>query len=146
VNIVSGVAVVVAGFIWILVVGMFAYRDGMLTPHQMVLKHPSQPRGLPFIWHGGMWADMFILTPIIGFIVMKYGDSWSVGQWGSMLALWLVFSIVMFWTYILNKTPDCLAWSAGISIAGRLHFLYIVGICFLTLGLRLGWSLRFLLG
>lgn len=46
---------------------VIANTDGRLTFEQM------GPKSLPWIAHGGVWADLLILTPVIGLAMAKAG-------------------------------------------------------------------------
>lgn len=120
--------------LWVCMEGYLAYRNGMLTPAQMLAKYPGR-RGLPFIAHGGMWGDIYIISPLIGFIVGTYGDSWTLAQIVTMLAIGMALSSAMHWTYVQTPFPDSLAWKGeGITAAGWLHVIYM-GAVFAIIGL-----------
>ncbi len=120
--------------VWVLLEGFCAWRNGMLTAKQMARKYPKYPKGLPIVWHGGMWGDLFIISSIIGFAVAWYSAQWSGGQLAFMLIIGMALSAVMHMIYIKTPFPDSLAWREELSIAGYLHFLYM-GIVFAILGL-----------
>lgn len=131
------VSLILAAFVsvlWVLMEGCLAYRNGMLTPAQMSAKYPDW-RGLPFIAHGGMWGDIFIISPLVGLIVGMYGGSWTLVQIVTMLGIGVALSGVMHWTYIQTPFPDSLAWKGeGITAAGWLHVIYM-GVAFAIIGL-----------
>lgn len=120
--------------LWVLLEGVLAHLNGMLTPAQMSARYPGR-RGLPFIAHGGMWGDIFIISPLIGFIAGTYGSSWTPVQIVTMLAISMALSGAMHWTYIQTPFPDSLAWKGeGITAAGCLHVIYM-GYAFCIIGL-----------
>lgn len=126
--------VLAVSVIWVLAEGFLAYRNGMLTPKQMSAKYPDW-RGLPFIAHGGMLGDIFIISPLAGIIVGTYGSSWTLVQIVTMFAITMALSGVMHWTYVQTPFPDSLAWKGdGITAAGWLHVIYM-GVAFAIIGL-----------
>jgi|SRR6185437_7852388 len=110
---------------WVVVEALFADRNCMLTAQQMLAKYPAHPQGLPIIWHGGIWGDIFIITSILFVIVALYSEQWSLLQMGIMLGIGMVLSIGMHLIYLMTPFPDSLAWKGGLSIAGFLHLLYM---------------------
>ena len=97
-------------------------------------KYPGR-RGLPFIAHGGMWGDIFIISPLVGLIVGTYGGNWTLVQIVTMLIIAMMLSGVMHWTYVQTPFPDSLAWKGeGITTAGWLHVVYM-GAAFAIIGL-----------
>ena len=77
--------------LWVLLEGLLAYRGGMLTVSQMLAKYPGQ-RGVPFLHHGGMQGDIFIISPLVGLIIAQYGNSWSIPQMSTMLSCGIILS------------------------------------------------------
>lgn len=128
------VPTVLASTLWVFVEGFLAYRNGMLTPAQMLAKYPGR-RGLPFIAHGGMWGDIVIISPLAGIIVGTYSDNWTLVQIVTMLAIGMMLSCAMHWTYVQTPFPDSLAWKGeGITAAGWFHVFYM-GAAFAIIGL-----------
>ena len=113
--------------VWMCMEAWFADRDHMFTAEQMLYKHPQHPQGLPFLWHGGMWGDLFIITPILGIIVALYASQWSLLQVSILMGVGMVMSIGMHVIYLQTPFPDCLAWKGGMSPAGVLHIPYMGG-------------------
>lgn len=130
----SGILAAFVSVLCVLMEGCLAYRNGMLTPAQMSAKYPDW-RGLPFITHGGMWGDVFIISPLVGLIVGTYGGGWTLVQIVTMLGIAMALSGVMHWTYVQTPFPDSLAWKGeGITAAGWLHVIYM-GVAFAIIGL-----------
>lgn len=121
----ADIAVVAISVLWVLLEAAMACADRMLTPSQMLEKHPDHPKGLPFICHGGMWGDVFIVSPLVGVIVAMYGEQWDKTQVLTMLTIGMVLSIAMHGVYIMTPFPDSLAWRGGISMAGWMHVMYM---------------------
>lgn len=120
--------------VWVLLEGWLAYRNGMLTPMQMLAKHPGR-RGLPFIAHGGMWGDIILLSPLAGFAVGTHGGDWTLVQIVIMFVIGMMLSVTMHLTYVRTKFPDSLAWEGeGVTAAGWLHVVYM-GVAFAIIGL-----------
>lgn len=105
--------------------GLIAYKSSMLTPSQMLRKHPDYLRGLPFIAHGGMWGDLILITPLVMYIVANFVDQWTILQWLLMYVIGSLISLVMHVMYVQTPFPDSLAWKGGLSGAGVLHVVYM---------------------
>lgn len=129
-----GLTVASISILWVLMEGLLAYADGMLTPSQMLARYPTHLQGLPFICHGGMWGDLLFITPIVGIIVALYGDQWSTTQMLVMLGIGMVLSGAIHSVYVMTPFADSLAWKGGISAAGWVHVLYM-GVALAIVGL-----------
>lgn len=70
----------------VLIQGYLAYHDGFLTENQMLRRHRIK-NGYSFMQHGGMWADMFVISPLVAYIVSKYDLAYSPNVQGNIL--WL---------------------------------------------------------
>ena len=129
-----GLTVSFASILWVLLEGECTRRNGMLTVRQMTQKHPQHSRGLPFIWHFGMWSDLFIITPVFGIIVAFYAEQWSSGEISLLLTVGIALSGVLHWFYSTFPFPDSLVWKGEMSLAGWLHLIYM-GLAFGIIGL-----------
>jgi hypothetical protein len=129
-----GIAVSIISFVWVLAEAVMAWRDGMFTARQMEQKYRNHFVGLPFVWHFGMWGDLFIITPILGLIVARYGDQWSAAQVLHMGGVGILLSAAMHFIYTLTPFPDSLAWRKEMSPAGWMHLVY-QGSAFAVIGL-----------
>ena len=62
--------VLTIGVILVLAQGVFSYRDGYLTKKQMATR--GIRHGWSFLEHGGMWADIFIISPLIAYVSSQH--------------------------------------------------------------------------
>ncbi len=129
-----GVLAAVVSILVVLVEGYLAYRNGMLAPSQAAVTYPGQHR-LPFVCHGGMWSDVFIMTPLIGLIVGTCCGTWTFARVACMFVFGMLLSGGMHALYANAPFPDSLAWQGtGITPAGYVHLAYM-GCAFGVLGL-----------
>jgi hypothetical protein len=104
--------------------GMAADRDGFCTSKQLK-KRGIQ--GLPFAYHGGMWADAFLFGPLVARLVEKYHHEWSVLAWILAFLLGTALSVVMHMMYIWGgrELPEAHTHDGKLTIAGWIHFMYM---------------------
>ena len=102
--------------------GLFAYYDGFLTSKQM-LRRVS--RGLPFMAHGGMWGGVYIISPLVAVIIMRYSPWWSWGKMAIALLAGLIASFLMHETYKKGKIPEAHVQYGHLTGAGWVHFVYM---------------------
>jgi len=53
--------------------GLVAYWEGRLTHKQLGEK------SIPWLWHGGVWADLLLLTPVI-YYISPFFQEWEMNQ------------------------------------------------------------------
>lgn len=104
---------------------LFTYREHTLTSQQLFKKYPTYHEGRPFLWHGGLWGDIFILTPLFGWILAMYASQWNILFGFFIFAIGFLLSALLHWMYISTPFPDSLAWGGKLSIAGWLHLIYM---------------------
>ncbi|NTU67201.1 MAG: hypothetical protein HGB08_04775 [Candidatus Moranbacteria bacterium] len=101
----------------------------MFTVKQM--KKRGYPKGIPLIWHFGIWGDMALLTPLMAYVVYRYADIWTVGALLAALAVGFVVTagMVFLWT-VGTKTglPESHAHKGRLTMAGLFHGLYMWGV------------------
>ncbi len=61
-------AVLVTGLFLVCVQGATSWMDGYLSQKQMK-KELGIYDGWSFLQHGGMWADVFIVSPLVAYIL-----------------------------------------------------------------------------
>ncbi len=118
----------------VLVEATLAYFDGMFLPSQMVLVR-KYPVGLPFVAHGGMWGDLFLISPFV-YMIGKYRNEGSFTAMLCMFAIGLISSGAMHgFVYTQGELPDSLASARqGLTPAGWFHLFYfgaVVGLLLL---------------
>ena len=134
----AGLFAFFASILWVCATGFAAYLNGEFWPSQMLAKFPNHPVHLPFSAHGGMWGDIFIISPLLGVVVATHGKEWRSDQIATTLVIGMVLSGIMHWQYRQTPFPDSLAWRGasffGFSVAGMMHFIYM-GAAFALIGL-----------
>ncbi len=119
----------------VLAQGFLAGINGFLTPKDMREERGIRI-GLPFLGHGGMYGDFFIVTPIICCLISRYAQVFTEGKFpgtnpflGAALIA-LVVTIVANAVWVLNsKEPGgsgVHADSGRLTAAGMFHAIYMV--------------------
>ena len=62
--------VLVVGIGFVALQGVCAYIDGYFTREQMLRLHELK-KGNSFLQHGGMWSDVFVISPLVAYITSK---------------------------------------------------------------------------
>lgn len=109
----------------LLVIGgaLAAYRDSFFFVSQM--KKRGFTQGFPFVIHGGMWSDFFIISPLIAFLTYQYADQWSAAEWVVAGIIGMIISLLLhFLVYIKGSLPGSHGYGGKTTIAGWLHILY----------------------
>ncbi len=98
--------------------------DGYATKKQM---EERGVKGYSFMQHGGMWADLFIISPLVAYLVQKY--SFEYMQFGG-----LVLFMIFFWAWFLlavlvyapasKNIPEAHAHGGYVTVAGYIHILF----------------------
>ncbi|MCX6786577.1 MAG: hypothetical protein NTU85_02035 [Candidatus Kaiserbacteria bacterium] len=111
--------------------GLFAWSGNLFTEKQM-LKHHG-PQGLVFIYHGGIWGDVIIISPLVAAIVECCGSEWLLRQKITALIVGFVASVAMHQMYTKIPWPDALmntkAWIIHMlytALAIAAFFLYFI--------------------
>lgn len=121
----------VLGGMWFLILlqGIAAYRDGFFTHRQMKsVHHIDKKHGDSFLDHGGMWSDIFIVSPLVAYIINKY-----VFAYDSRLSLGVLFIAFVLWTVLAlvvyapsgMKRPEAYTRNGRVTDAGWAHVLYV---------------------
>lgn len=105
-----------------------ACRDNMLTARQMKKKYPQHKIGLPFQWHLGMWGDIIIVTPLLGYLVAAYGSKWALDESLGMFVAGGAMSAIFHLHFASTPFPDSLVWKETISKAGVVHAFYTAAV------------------
>jgi hypothetical protein len=118
---------------WITLVGMeylvfwqaaLANGNEMLTVWQM-REYRGIMFGLPFLWHGGMWGDVFIISPVVAWIV---GEFWTTWSWPSLIVCGLAgftVSNLMHDLYRLSVWPEAHVEGRELTDVGYVHHGYM---------------------
>ncbi|HET8575224.1 MAG TPA: hypothetical protein VFM02_03595, partial [Candidatus Paceibacterota bacterium] len=125
----------ILGIALVILQGFFAYRDGYFTQRQMRCTH-GIVSGWAFIEHGGMWADVFIVSPLVAFIVSRYDFNYTAWYSWVLLIADIALSIFAGRAYAEagKKTPEAHTHHGKTTVAGWIHgFFAVVGIWIVAL-------------
>lgn len=102
---------------------LLAYRDNILTVSQM--QAAGIGRGLPFVWHFGMWGDLGLVSPLISYLIGRYLERWR--PWSMLLSLAIGFGAagLLSWTYTFSDMPEAHVKNHMLTAAGVVHVLYM---------------------
>ena len=118
--------ILVLGVALVIIQGVSSWFDGYFTQAQM--RSRGITNGWAFIEHGGMWADVFVISPIVAYAVSNYKlDYFS--KWGLLiLAIAVVVSLAMGYMYQKNgvATPEAHTHDGITTFAGWIHGLFAV--------------------
>ena len=104
--------------------GWLSFNDGYLTRDQMLARGISY--GYPFTEHGGMTADVFIISPLVAYLVSHYRLPYA--SIGSLLAFVISLATVLSLgkMYASNSygTPEAHVHQGRTTPAGWVHGLF----------------------
>lgn len=115
--------ILLAGLALVLVQALLAYRDGYFSQKQLRAKglHAGS-----FSEHGGMWADVFIISPTVAFILSRYHLPYR--SFGGMALLVAMASVtgLLLWQYqnAGRESPGVHARDGRTTLAGWVHGAY----------------------
>lgn len=114
------------GIVLVVVQGVSSWFDGYLTQAQM---HSSRIRnGWSFMEHGGIWADMFVISPIAAYAVSRYQLAYFSRPGLVILAASVVLSLAAGYMYQQGgiTTPEAHTHHGVTTVAGWIHSLFVV--------------------
>lgn len=130
-------ATLVVGIAFVVVQGITSYFDGYFSKAQLY------SRGIvawSFLEHGGMWADVFIISPIVAHALSKYQLNYSA-HWGTatfMVSIVVVLGLVEFYRRMGMRMGDHCTHDGVTTIAGWIHAAYAFAAVFVLLQIFLG--------
>ncbi len=118
--------VLTVGIILVLTQAMCAWEDGYLTQAQM--RRHGVMNGYSFMEHGGMWADIFVISPLVAYLASHYHFAYTASY--SWLILVIVLAIVIPANRAYNKIglrfPVAHNHDGHITPAGWIHVLFAI--------------------
>ena len=119
------VILLVANFLVVLQ-GISAYCDGYFSQKQMAARGVTN--GWAFIEHGGMWGDVFLISPVIALIVSQYRPSYF--SLGGIIVLMASITFSLCSKYAFSKRsetePEAHCHGGRTTLAGWIHGVYEV--------------------
>ena len=102
-----------------------AHQIQVLTPNQMLDKYPKFDQVIPLVVESYFWADLLILSPLLGYAVSTIAGKWSFWPFALMSLVGLVAG-VLFQKYVIvpGKYPSSLGGAGHTTKLGTLHIFY----------------------
>jgi hypothetical protein len=130
--------ILAAGLLLVAIQGICAYLDGYFTQAQM--QAHGVWNGYSFLEHGGMWADVFVISPLVAHITGKYRLSYFSLKGLAILALAIALAIAggIAYNKIGLSIPVAHSHDGRTTPAGWIHGIFmvlgfwIVGMFYLT--------------
>lgn len=118
-----GIAVVLIAELLVAAGAAAAYKDKFFFVRQM--KERGFEKGFPFVIHGAMWSDLFIISPLVGFLVAAYASQWSVESWVIAGVAGMLVSLALhFFVYLKGTLPGSHGYNGNLTTAGWIHVVY----------------------
>lgn len=116
-------SILATGVALVVIQGIYAWMDGYLTQKQM--RSHGTTNGWSFMEHGGMWADVFPISPLVAYITsykLEYFSWWGLG----LLALSGILTVAAIKGYEKGglKTPEAHTHDGRTTAAGWIHGLF----------------------
>lgn len=127
------VTVLFVGWVFVYAQVIAAALDDMLTVRDMQHAFGRNAQGLPFMAHGGMWGDVFLISPLVAVIAGYYGNTWSHHEIVGWLTAGFIASYGMHQTYKSVPWREAHVAERKLTIAGHIHFVYM-GVAFAAIG------------
>jgi hypothetical protein len=118
-------ATIVFVFLECLVVtqAILAYRNHFFTVAQMKSIHIAY--GLPFLWHFGMWGDLFMISSIAGYLVGRYIYRWRLPCVLVSFTIGTSYASLLSWVYTISTMPEAHIQNHHLTAAGIVHLFYM---------------------
>jgi hypothetical protein len=121
--------ILIVGITLVCLQGVCAYIDGYFTQTQIRSIHNIR-NAYSFMEHGGMWADAFIVSPIVAYIISTYRLLY-ISKIGILIfIIAVIISLVALHMYQeMGKTfPEAHTHFGHTPLAGWIHGLYAVAV------------------
>jgi hypothetical protein len=118
--------VLAAGVVLVVLQGLLSWMDGYLTKDQM--RSRGIATGWSFFEHGGMWADVFLISPIQAYLLATYRIPYT-SRWGLLtLACAAALALVMGRVYRRSgvKMPEAHTHDGRTTPAGWVHGAFAI--------------------
>lgn len=118
--------IMLIGISLVVMQGVLAYKDGYFT--QLQMRHQDILEGYSFMEHGGMLSDVFIITPLVAYIVSTYKLNYM--SWESLIIFLISIGISLFAGISYNKsgslTPEAHTHDGKTTPTGWVHGIYAI--------------------
>jgi hypothetical protein len=134
--------VLLVGIALVLIQGLAAWMDGYFTQDQIKRVH-GITSAYSFVQHGGMWSDVFIITPIVAYISSKYELEYTTWR-AIILLLAAVVLVYLAMEFVYKpagiKMPEAHTHDGRTPLTGWVHALYAVAAIWVCVEVYLGWT------
>lgn len=131
--------ILLVGIGLVLIQGLFAFFDRYLWQEQM--RERGITNGWSFMEHGGMWADVFVISPLVAYAASKYQLDFS---WRGLLALAGSLIVVLALVEVYRRgaiaTPEAHTHDGKTTPAGWIHALFALAAIWVCVQIYLGWT------
>lgn len=122
------VVALVLGLGLVVLQGFLAWRSGWFTMTQAKEVHGIS-RGYAFVEHGGMWADVFLVTPIVAWILFRYHIEYFSRP--SLIIMGVIAAVIRFVVVPMFAkggliTPEAHSYGGEMTAAGWIHILFAI--------------------
>lgn len=125
--------ILLIGIFLVLVQGFLAWQDGYFTQAQM--QAHGVATGYSFMEHGGMWSDVFIISPLVAYLVTRYRFAYTA--WWSWLILVIAVAATVPANMAYNKIglrfPVAHNHDGHITRTGWIHVLFGIAVMWIVL-------------
>jgi hypothetical protein len=120
--------ILLIGIALVVIQGICAYYDGYLTQAQMHAQ--GLFNGYSFMEHGGMWSDVFVISPLVAYVTTKYRLGYT--SWYSLLILVIAIVVTVGAGIAYNKIglsfPVAHSHNGKTTPAGWIHGAFAVAV------------------
>lgn len=120
-----GIQVWLISTLYILCWVPIAYASGTLTARQMLVNNPTFNQVIPLVVDSYFWADLLILSPLLGYAASQINGKWHSWEVVAMVAVGIALGC-LFQRYVIvpGKYPCSLGGAGETSILGVIHIPY----------------------
>ena len=114
------------GILLVVLQGFASWKDGYFSQWQMYSRRIRN--GWAFIEHGGMWSDVFVVSPIVAFAISKYQLHYFAKSGLVILFVSVSLSLAMGELYKAGGAiiPEAHTHDGKTTLAGWIHGMFAV--------------------
>ena len=118
--------ILAVGIALVVVQGIASWLDGWLTQTQISARGIAN--GWSLMEHGGVWADAFIMSPILAYVASKYQLEYYSRKGRAMLTVAILISLSAGYAYhqVGTTMPEAHTHYGVTTLAGWIHGLFAV--------------------
>jgi hypothetical protein len=102
-----------------------AHKEKMSTVTEAQSLWGNSEKFIPFLYHGGMWGDGFLMNPWTMIVVALYLSEWTALHIFVALIIGHVSSAIAHWTYLGIKHKEPHVQNGKLMPPGWVHFEYM---------------------